>query len=126
MKPFFIRNKSDGSYWRAPGKGTVNFRRFAHAYTRIPEAATRWDSSALDEKAHELVFLTTGEIAEFEDAGLLKKMSCKASALEALYATLAWIDAVPQDTELPVMPGFDRDWVDGVVYLLEQEVADED
>lgn len=26
-----------------------------------------------------------------------------------------WIDAVPSDTELPVMPGFDRDWVDEIL-----------
>lgn len=33
----------------------------------------------------------------------------------ALKLTLAWIDAVPKDTILPAMPGFDRDYVD---YLL--------
>lgn len=27
-----------------------------------------------------------------------------------LEAALEWIDAVPKDTPLPVMPGFDRDW----------------
>ena len=26
-----------------------------------------------------------------------------------------WIDAVPDDTELPVMPGFDRDWAESVM-----------
>lgn len=31
--------------------------------------------------------------------------------LEALEAALEWIDAVPADTVLPAMPGFDRDWV---------------
>jgi hypothetical protein len=34
---------------------------------------------------------------------------------EALALTLEWIDAVPDDTPLPAMPGFDRDWVDAVV-----------
>lgn len=31
---------------------------------------------------------------------------------EALRAALDWIDAVPQDTVLPAMPGFDRDDVE--------------
>jgi len=33
---------------------------------------------------------------------------------EALGLTLEWIDTVPQDTILPTMPGFDRDWVDEI------------
>ena len=28
---------------------------------------------------------------------------------------LEWIDAVPRETVLPAMPGFDRDWVDEIV-----------
>lgn len=35
--------------------------------------------------------------------------------LEALQAAMAWIDAVPQDVQLPAMPGFERDWVDGII-----------
>ena len=31
---------------------------------------------------------------------------------EALIAALEWIDAVPSETVLPTMPGFDRDRVD--------------
>lgn len=36
---------------------------------------------------------------------------------EALKAALEWIDAVPDDVaaRLPAMPGFDRDWVDGIL-----------
>ena len=34
---------------------------------------------------------------------------------EALTVALEWIDAVPQDTPLPSMPGFDRDWVDSLI-----------
>ena len=30
-------------------------------------------------------------------------------------AMLEWIDAVPKDTVLPAMPGFDRDWADMVI-----------
>lgn len=35
--------------------------------------------------------------------------------LEALQMALEWIDAVPQDLQLPVMPGFCRDIVDDVI-----------
>jgi len=35
--------------------------------------------------------------------------------LEALEAALEWIDSVPSDIQLPTMPGFDRDWVNGVL-----------
>lgn len=35
----------------------------------------------------------------------------------ALHATLEWMDAVPDETfkALPTMPGFDRDWADGLL-----------
>ena len=32
-----------------------------------------------------------------------------------LQAALDWIDAVPEDTQLPAMPGFDRDVVDNLI-----------
>lgn len=32
-----------------------------------------------------------------------------------LQAALEWIDAVPSDTQLPAMPGFDRDVVDSLI-----------
>lgn len=35
--------------------------------------------------------------------------------LEALQAAMDYIDAIPKDIALPAMPGFDRDWVDGVI-----------
>lgn len=38
---------------------------------------------------------------------------------KALGFALEWIDAVPHDTILPTMPGFDRDWVESV-YKKEQ------
>ncbi|UNE46497.1 hypothetical protein IHE77_13905 [Serratia ureilytica] len=42
-------------------------------------------------------------------------ISAAPELLEALQASLEWIDAVPQDVQLPTMPGFDRDWVDGII-----------
>ena len=35
--------------------------------------------------------------------------------IEVLDAQQEWIDAVPEDTALPAMPGFDRDWANGVL-----------
>lgn len=39
----------------------------------------------------------------------------KMTVAEALEAVLAWIDAVPSDTVLPAMPGFDRDLADSAL-----------
>lgn len=45
------------------------------------------------------------------------RRQCRADRLkECLQLALGWIDAVPQETVLPVMPGFDRDYVDGVIH----------
>lgn len=38
-----------------------------------------------------------------------------AQLLAALSDALAWIDAVPSETELPAMPGFDRDAVNELI-----------
>lgn len=43
------------------------------------------------------------------------EMSQEAKLREALRWALEWIDAVPQDTQLPAMPGFDRDYVNGLI-----------
>ena len=42
-----------------------------------------------------------------------------AQLLEALKAALRWIDAVPSGTQLPAMPGFDRDEVDAAIQAAE-------
>ena len=34
--------------------------------------------------------------------------------LEIVDAAFEWIDAIPQDADLPAMPGFDRDWAEEV------------
>lgn len=44
-----------------------------------------------------------------------KLIAAAPELLEALEAALEWIDAVPSDTQLPAMPGFDRDWVNGII-----------
>lgn len=40
---------------------------------------------------------------------------------EVAKAMREWIDAVPKDTPLPAMPGFDREWADGVIDLQPEE-----
>lgn len=44
-----------------------------------------------------------------------RMMAAAPELLEALQMALEWIDAVPSDTLLPAMPGFDRDEVNGII-----------
>jgi hypothetical protein len=44
-------------------------------------------------------------------------------ALEAHQAMREWIEAVPDDTVLPAMPGCDRDWLDTVEANIKQALA---
>lgn len=48
--------------------------------------------------------------------------SSNAQLLAALCDALEWIDAVPQGTELPAMPGFDRDAVNQLIAAAKGEV----
>ena len=43
---------------------------------------------------------------------LIEKLN---SLREVAKAMREWIDAVPNDTVLPAMPGFDRDWADDII-----------
>lgn len=43
------------------------------------------------------------------------QQSDAAKLAKALHWALEWIDAVPKDVELPAMPGFDRDYVVGLL-----------
>jgi hypothetical protein len=44
-----------------------------------------------------------------------RQIAAAPELLEALRWTLEWIDAVPSDTVLPAMPGFDRDEVNRIL-----------
>ena len=37
---------------------------------------------------------------------------------KVIEACFEWIDAVPENVELPTMPGFSRDWAEGVLERL--------
>jgi hypothetical protein len=53
---------------------------------------------------------------------MLKRMSKLEQVLQALTWTLEYIDALPSDViaELPAMPGFDRDYVDELIYEVKE------
>lgn len=62
----------------------------------------------------------TAEIKKGLEAALAHFLPGSAPAINTALLRLAtvqrdWIDAVPQDTPLPAMPGFDRDWADDVL-----------
>lgn len=47
-----------------------------------------------------------------------KAVNAHDDLVKALKAALEWIDAVPSDTPLPAMPGFDRDDVNALLQNL--------
>lgn len=49
-------------------------------------------------------------------------ISCAPELLDALETALEWIDAVPSDIALPVMPGFDRDEVNELISRARGEI----
>lgn len=49
-------------------------------------------------------------------------MKTNEQLLSALVAALEWIDAVPSDTVLPAMPGFDRDEVNDLIANARKEL----
>lgn len=48
-------------------------------------------------------------------------MATKTELREALQWALEYIDAIPADAVLPAMPGFDRDYVDGLIQAAKAE-----
>jgi hypothetical protein len=44
--------------------------------------------------------------------------------VEVSIAMRDYIDAIPKETELPTMPGFDRDWADSVIEISQQHAKE--
>lgn len=49
---------------------------------------------------------------------IVKACNAYPLVVEMLQRALEWIDAVPQETPLPAMPGFNRDEVDSLLHNL--------
>lgn len=47
-----------------------------------------------------------------------------AQTVEVARAALAYIDAIPSGTDLPIMPGFDRDWAEDILKSAEALVKE--
>lgn len=50
--------------------------------------------------------------SQMKKSELLDKALKLAEVSEAMRE---WIDSVPENAELPTMPGFDRDWADNII-----------
>lgn len=59
--------------------------------------------------------MTTTPTAAARVSGTIKAL------MDALSSAIEWIDAVPSDTPLPTMPGFDRDAVDSLLAAIQSD-----
>lgn len=90
-------------------------------YTKGPWIARRWTAYKGDyhilSKEEGIIATVTGRGGEFaeEDAANSHLVAAAPELLELAQAALEWIDAVPSDTVLPTMPGFDRDWANDLI-----------
>ena len=77
--------------------------------------ANQWPVIISESTGDEIVG-TEGFYTELDkDIANARLASCAPELLEALETALEWIDAVPVDTQLPAMPGFDRDAVNDLI-----------
>lgn len=115
---YLVYDHHHGWYLKA-GFGYTKDKEDAHVFDKVPHTAYASKSASL---------LKSVEVYSAKDGKLVQLGSgtgCVPELVEALEATLEWIDAVPQDTELPTMPGFDRDWVDGILHKAKTEGINE-
>lgn len=58
---FLVKQKGDGRYFLAPGKGVTDFRDKAHVYTAIPTYAESWSRPGTLCKSLVLVYVGNGD-----------------------------------------------------------------
>lgn len=68
-----------------------------------------------DDAGLSIVAKYVGYTNDEEELANAKLIAAAPELLEALRWALEWIDAVPSDTALPTMPGFDRDEVNNII-----------
>lgn len=106
---YLIYDSSHGWYLKE-GFGYTDDKEEAYVFDKVPFTAyVDLDETTLLNS----VRIYSGDGSKVIQAG--DRLACVPALVEALEAALEWIDAVPQDTELPTMPGFDRDWVDNIL-----------
>lgn len=110
MRPLLVWR----GYWIDEGYVMSGFKGTPGPW-RVNVLGQHWNNKTLTHL--EVTFGSDGEcicdtVYKIDDANLI---AAAPELLEALQAALEWIDAVPQDVQLPTMPGFDRDWVDGII-----------
>jgi hypothetical protein len=122
LKKFYIYNADIRMYFLAPGEGMTRLKSEAHLVEDIvvPDFSDRPELHVIYEDHTGPLPTYVGTEGTYE----VEEVKNSSSMIEVLEAALAWIDAVPKDTELPTMPGFDRDWADLVLY--EAKVLNDD
>ena len=78
-------------------------------------AKAAWETTRITDRAR-ITEMEKRDALEIENAELR----------EVAIALREWIDAVPSDTPLPVMPGVNRDWIDEVLYVPKRQRAEQE
>ena len=102
-----------------PGSGGIYVETVEHAEALIAALQDAIRTQLYTEEEIDTRSMHVNTLHDLDEATQRSKLrrQCRADRLkECLQLALGWIDAVPQETVLPVMPGFDRDYVDGVIH----------
>lgn len=102
-----------------PGSAGIYIETVEHAEALIKALQDAISTQLYTEEALDARNVHSNTLSELDKDTQRSKLrrQCHTDRLkDSLQAALDWIDAVPQDTVLPVMPGFDRDYVNGVLH----------
>lgn len=100
-------------------KTMVEKEEMAATIQRLEKALDRYSMSAgqADQFKAEATYVrqALGFKADADDVSPVDLLGVIFDLKNVARSALDWIDSVPQDTKLPTMPGFDRDWAEGVL-----------